>query len=296
MKIMEYVKADTVIHRLNPISKLIYALVVLVIVFIANALQDSIMLILWLILSLILWKIGKVSLRYYLGLAKLLLGVIIFVIVVQGFMYRGTTPLFVIGHWQIPGGADLGVFTLEGLLFGIMIAIRVLAAVAAYPVLTLTTSYLKLMESLSRAKVPVRYAFILVAGIRSVPLIQETWSTVIDAQKIRGYDIDKMNPFKKAFSYIPILTPMVLLLLRKANDMQIAIEARAFGSPVKRTLMTDVGFHLRDFVFLIIVFFLAGLTIYVKLFMPNMLWDLTMYYLKYMWNLFYSFISKYLPI
>ena len=292
MRVMEYIKADTAIHRLNPITKLIYAVIVLIVVFMSSMIQDIVVLFMWLLFTLMLWKIGKVSLKYYLGLVKILIGIIIFIIVIQGFMYRGETVLFTIGHYKIPGGADLGEFTLEGLLFGVMVSVRVLTAVAAFPILTLTTSYLKLMESLSKIKVPIKYSFILVAGIRSVPLIQETWSTVVDAQKIRGYDIDRMNPIKKAFSYIPIITPMVLLLLRKANDMQVAIEARAFGTPVKRTIMTDVGFHLRDILFLAIVFSLLGLSVYLKIFMPNYMWNLFVKYLNMLWEFIYEQFSR----
>ncbi len=292
MRVVEYIKADTFIHRLNPISKLIYTLLTLVVVFISTFTQDIIVLLIWLGVALIFWRIAKISIRYFMGFVKLLAGIIIFIIIIQGFMYRGQTPLFVIGHYQIPGGADIGVFTYEGLMFGIMISIRVLTAVSVLPLLTMTTSYLRLMESLTRLKVPFKYSFIFVAGMRSVPLIQETWNTVVEAQKLRAFDIDRMNIFKKAFkAYIPIVTPLVLLLLRKANDMQIAIETRAFGAPVKRTFLEDISFHARDFIFLGIVFALFALTIYIKIFLAKELWNLLITYLTE----FFEYLISFLP-
>jgi len=274
MRIVEYIKADTFIHRLNPISKLTYVILTLILVFISTFTQDIIILLIWLSTALIFWKIGKISIKYFMSLVKILMGIIIFIIVVQGFMYRGETALFVLFHYRIPGGADIGVFTYEGLMFGIMISVRVITAVAVLPLFTFTTSYLRFMETMTRLRVPFKYSFIFVAGMRSVPLIQETWRTVTEAQKLRAFDIDKMNIFKKAFkAYIPIVTPLVLLLLRKANDMQIAIETRAFGAPVQRTFMEDIYLHARDYIFLAFVFSLFAFCVYLKLFYAQELWN-----------------------
>jgi len=274
MRVVEYIKADTFIHRLNPISKLLYTLLTLIIVFISTFTYDIIILLLWLATALILWRVAKISIRYFMSFVKILAGIIIFIIVVQGFMYRGETPLFVIGHYRIPGGADIGVFTYEGLMFGVMLSIRVLTAVSVLPLFTMTTPYLRLMESLTRLKIPFKYSFIFVAGMRAVPMIQETWNTVVEAQKLRAFDIDRMNIFKKAFrAYIPILTPLILLLLRKANDMQIAIESRAFGASTKRTFLEDTGFHKEDYIFLAVILGLFAVTVYLKLFLANEIWD-----------------------
>lgn len=273
MRVVEYIKADTLVHRLNPIVKLVYVLLTLIIVFVCSRTPDMLVLIFWLIVALIFWKIGKLKIRYFMGLVKLLSGIIIFIIIIQGFMYRGETPLFVIGHYQIPGGADIGVFTYEGLMFGIMISLRVVTAVAVLPLLTMTTSYLRLMEALTKLRIPFRFSFAFVAGMRSVPIIQETWKTIVEAQKLRAFDIDRMNIFKKAFkAYIPIVVPLVLLLLRHANNMQIAIETRAFGAPRKRTFLEDVSIHLRDVIFLIFIIGLFIFSLFFKFFYADILW------------------------
>lgn len=275
MRAIEYIKADTFIHRLNPISKLVYVILTLILVFLSTFTQDIIILLAWLITALIFWRIAKISIRYFMGLVKLLMGIIIFIIIIQGFMYRGETTIFTLFHYRIPGGADIGVFTYEGLMFGVMISVRVLTAIAVLPLFTFTTSYLRFMETMTRLKVPFKYSFVFVAGMRSVPMIQETWQTVADAQKLRAFDIDKMNIFKKAFkAYIPIVTPLVLLLLRKANDMQIAIETRAFGAPVERTILEDILFHARDYIFLAFVIAFFAFSLYIKFFYIQDMWNI----------------------
>lgn len=272
---MEYIKEDTIIHRLNPFAKFLYMLLTLILVFTANFSFDVLVLFIWLFVTLILWRFGKISIKYLGTIFKLLLGVSIFIILIQGFMYRGQTPLFTIGHWKIWGGADLGVFTLEGLIFGISLVSRILTAVCAIPLVTMTTSSSKLMESLTRMKVPFSISFMFVTAMRFVPTIQEIWRTIIDAQKLRGFNFDKMNIFKKLTrAYIPIITPLILLSLRKANDLEIAIESRGFGALEKRTFMEDVDFHKSDIVFMVFSIALFIFCVIFKLFYACALWDM----------------------
>jgi energy-coupling factor transporter transmembrane protein EcfT len=40
----------------------------------------------------------------------------------------------------------------------------------------------------------------------------------------------------------------VLTLLRRASDLDIAIESRAFGAPVRRTSLEELTFNLADYV------------------------------------------------
>jgi energy-coupling factor transport system permease protein len=242
-------------------------------VFIANFVSDALMLLIWLAATLILWCIAKVKISYFGTILKLLMGVSIFIIVVQGFMYRGETPIFVIGHLEIWGGADLGVFTLEGLTFGIALVIRIVTAVCAIPLVTMTTSPSKLMESLTKLKIPFSYTFMLVTAMKFTPTVQEIWRSIIDAQKIRGFDFDKMNIFKKLGAYIPILIPLILISLRKANDLEVAIESRAFGAPIKRTFVEDVSFHRTDMFFICIFIALFVSCIFFKLFYAPSLWN-----------------------
>jgi energy-coupling factor transporter transmembrane protein EcfT len=57
-----------------------------------------------------------------------------------------------------------------------------------------------------------------------------------------------MNYFKKLIKgYVPLFIPLVLTLLRRTADMDMAIESRGFGAPVKRTYLEEIRPHLADF-------------------------------------------------
>lgn len=258
---LQYIKADTPLHRMHLLVKLVYLMLTLVLVMISTSFRDALPLLLWLIFSLSLWRLGAISLRYMRVVLKVLAGVIIFIIVVQAFMYRGETPLLVLGHWRIWGGADLGVITYEGLLFGLLVSLKIITAVAAIPVFVMTTSPSKLMETMVKFRIPISFAFALVSGMRFTPLVLDTWRRIVDAQKLRAFDMEAMNILKRAFkAYVPIATPLILILLRRAYDLQIAIESRGFGAPKPRTFLEDIRFKLSDTLALVsvtLIFILA---------------------------------------
>jgi energy-coupling factor transport system permease protein len=263
---LQYVKADTPLHRMHLLVKLVYIMLTLVLVMLSTSFRDTPPLLLWLILSLSLWRLGAITLRYMKVVLKVLAGVIIFIVVVQAFMYRGETPLLVLGHWRIWGGADLGVITYEGVLFGLLISLKIITAVAAIPIFVMTTSPSKLMETLVRLRVPISFAFALVSGMRFTPLVLDTWRRIVDTQKLRAFDIEAMNIVRRAFkAYVPIATPLILILLRRAYDLQIAIESRGFGAPKQRTFLEDIRFKPLDALALIFFVLFFALAIALKL-------------------------------
>mgnify|MGYP000123676362 CR=1 FL=1 len=271
---LQYIKADTPLHRMHLLVKLVYVILTLVLVMLSTSFQDAPILFIWLVFSLVLWRLGAITIRYMKVVLKVLAGVMIFIIVVQAFMYRGETPLLVIGHWRIWGGADLGVVTYEGVLFGLLISLKIVTAVAAIPIFVMTTSPLKLMETLVKFRVPVSFAFALVSGMRFTPLVLETWSRIVDAQKLRAFDIEAMNVVKRAFkAYVPIATPLILILLRRAYDLQIAIESRGFGAPTPRTFLEEIRFRPSDALALITFILVFALCMAIKFLYAEAVWS-----------------------
>lgn len=285
MSSIEYVKADTIVHRLNPVSKLAYLFFTLALVFITTTTESIIFLFVWLIGELILWKLGKVSAKKFSMILKAMVGISIFVFIIQAIMYRGATPILVIGHLKIPGGADLGVITLEGVFFGSMIVVRIITAVLAIPIFTMTTKPIDLMESLAKLRIPFVYSFMLVTAMRFTPMVQNTWDQIVNAQKLRKFDIDKMNIFSKVIkAYVPMLVPLLLILLRDANQLQIAIESRAFGSSKVRTPIAQSNFQLRDLLFLTVTIGLFTSLLIGNLFYTHFIWDLLLSSLKLLFS------------
>jgi len=109
------------------------------------------------------------------------------------------------------------------------------------PLLTSTTTLPKLMAGLAAIRLPYKFIFTFGVAMRLVPLVMSTYFDIMASQRLRGHDISEMNYFKRLIKgYVPLFIPLVLTLLRRTADMDVAIESRGFGAPVKRTYLEDI--------------------------------------------------------
>ncbi|MGD2104224.1 MAG: energy-coupling factor transporter transmembrane component T [Anaerolineae bacterium] len=249
-----YTHLDTPIHRLHPLVKMVYVLLTLVLVMYPIRETDMSILLIWLGFSALRWVLARVELRRFATLLKILLGTFIFLVLVQGLTYRGgDTPLIVLGHLRL-WEADLGVITREGVWFGLVLCVRILVATSSLPLFVMTTSTSEIMTAMGRLRVPHTLTFMFVSALSFTNLIFEMWNSIVDAQKLRAFDIDGMNVFQRAFkAYIPIITPLILLLFRKANDFQIAMETKGFGAPIEPTAIETLSARWVDYLWLALI-------------------------------------------
>jgi energy-coupling factor transport system permease protein len=73
-----------------------------------------------------------------------------------------------------------------------------------------------------------------------------------------------MNYFKRLIKgYVPLFIPLVLTLLRRTADMDVAIESRGFGAPVKRTYLEEIKPTRADWIALVIsILLFTGIIVY----------------------------------
>lgn len=252
--IFRYTHLNTPMHRLHPLVKVVFVLLTLVLVMYPVKQGDMPILLIWLGLSAILWTVARIELRRFAALLKILAGTFAFLIVIQGFTYRGGhTPLITFGHltlWE----ADLGVLTREGAWFGALLCVRILVATSALPLFVMTTSTSGIMTTMNSLRVPRTASFMFVSALSFTSLLFEMWNSIVDAQKLRAFDIDSMNLVKRAVkAYVPIITPLILLLFRKANDFQVAMETKGFGAPIKPTEIDTLTSRPSDYAWLALI-------------------------------------------
>lgn len=244
-----YLDSNTFVHHLHPAVKLGFVLITLVVILLpyAASARDFAALGIWFVLTVVTWALAGIDPRRFTLLIKILMVTFTFLILVQGFMYRGGRPILVLGHVPIPGGADLGVMTDQGVLFGLLLCVRVLVAMAALPVFVTTTSPSRIISMCRQMGIPHRFAFVFVTALTFTDQIFEMWNSIIEAQKLRGFDIGSLGFVDKLRrGFIPIITPMVLLLFRRGDELEIAMEGRGFGGPTPPTEMEPLSFKWPD--------------------------------------------------
>jgi energy-coupling factor transport system permease protein len=110
------------------------------------------------------------------------------------------------------------------------------------------------MTAMAKLRVPRVATFMFISALSFTTLLFEMWASIVEAQKLRAFDIDRMNVVKRAIrAYIPIITPLILLLFRKANDFQIAMETKGFGAPIEATEIEVLHTRPADFLWLALI-------------------------------------------
>ncbi len=250
----EYVKKDTPLDRMNPLVKLLYMAFALILVVQCTRIDNISILLLWILIASTWWIVGKVELRSLGFLLKLLSFLFVFLFIVQGLTYRFGDPTVIIRLFDLPivdNGVlvvNYGEITVGGVMYGLVIALRVIAVVMVIPIFTMTSPMSRISASLAKIRVPQKVIFMFITAMRFVPLVQDSMDNIIEAQKIRGFDLDSASTYQKLRrAYIPIITPLLLLMFRRAMDLEVAINARAFGAKKERTNVEDISFKARDY-------------------------------------------------
>ncbi len=150
------------------------------------------------------------------------------VLVVNLFFFpNGATVLFRIG----PIAA-----TAEGLAFAIETLARLLAITGALALFYLTTPIGSLVVDLERRGVSARLAFVVSSSVRTVPAIVERAGEIAAAQRARGLDTEG-SVWRRIRGVLPLVAPVLLGSIGEVEERAMALEARGFSRPGRRSLL-----------------------------------------------------------
>ena len=135
--------------------------------------------------------------------------------------------------------------------------VTVLVGLATSVLFLSTTKVEEFTAGLMRLGVPYRVGFAISLSFRLVPLFIDSAFTVVQAQRLRGYDFDRGGPLTRVRRYVPVVIPVFMGALRKANAMAMALEARGFGMNPRPTSFVDYPMRPRDFAALAILILIA---------------------------------------
>jgi energy-coupling factor transport system permease protein len=126
--------------------------------------------------------------------------------------------------------------TAEGVAFAIEILIRILAIAGAITLFYLTTDPRALTLDLERRGVSPRVAFVANASIQTVPAMLERANAITAAQRARGLDTEG-SLLRRIRGVVPIVAPTILSSIAEVEERTMALEARGFTRPGRRTLL-----------------------------------------------------------
>lgn len=253
---LEYIHRDSLIHELHPLTKLFWALVVMILSFIFNNPWFLASIIVTVVLVGFIGKVGKETLLYLSALVIIAAFVFLFQIL---FRPEGEL-LFTIfpKSWPLVGGwlpvTDMG------LRYGFAMSLRMIALVSVLPVILTTTQPRDIVMALvEKLHVPYDYAFMFTTALRFMPIILSEVSTISQAQRSRAYATEGWNPFRKLKAFAPIALPIVFIAIEKADRLGLCMELRGYGSP-NRTYLRILSIKYKDWIamaFMILVVILS---------------------------------------
>jgi len=83
-------------------------------------------------------------------------------------------------------------------------------------------------------------------AFRLVPVFLDAAATVVQAQRCRGLEFDRGGLWQRLRRYIPVIVPVFMGGLRRADNMAMALEARGFQSSSPRTSLYESRFGMLD--------------------------------------------------
>lgn len=256
--LVTYIPGNSFMHRLDPRSKIIFMILISTAVF---AIQNMLVCAIILALMIILWLLARLPIKTVFSFLRALFPVFVFLFIVQAIFYPGTHALIkpLIPRF-IPLVGGMGQITLEGMLFAVLLMLRLLAMVILLPLVSMTTPVHVFALGLVRLGLPYSLAYTTTAALNLVPILQNEASVIVDAQRLRAMQtFEKGRLIDKLRAYPALVTPLVIGAMRHAQSMAVAMDSRAFGATKKRTYIEDIQFHPADWVFMILsIVFTAG--------------------------------------
>ncbi|MEO8355911.1 MAG: energy-coupling factor transporter transmembrane component T [Chloroflexota bacterium] len=224
-----YVKRDSALHRLNPLTKIILALSIILVSFFSPWYWTAPILLLLVVVPLSF--IGRVSKEYFITALRLILPAAGFIFIMQAlFQPVGETIIFKFWFLDV---------TQESLLFAFRIAMRITVMISSFTLLLMTTHPSELMSDLTRRGLPGQFAYVIISSLQILPQMQARAQTIIAAQRSRGLDTES-SFLRRAGSLIPLVGPLVFGSLVEVEERAIAIEARGFTSTRVKTSLHEI--------------------------------------------------------
>ncbi len=251
----QFFPGDTIVHRLDPRTKLLAVLLYIVALFQAKG---------WVGYGLVLLVTALCMAMSHISPKNIFKGMkpMLFIIVLTALLnifYTAGTPI-------LPGW----IVTWEGIDRAVKMILRIVLLITGTFLLTYTTSPMALTDGMEvllgpmkKIGVPVHEMTLMMSmALRFIPTLIEETDKIMSAQKARGADFESGNLIQRAKALLPILVPLFVSSFRRADELAVAMESRCYHGGSGRTRMKQLRMERRDWIALALsVLFLAAVIV-----------------------------------
>ena len=249
MTLGQFFPGYSVIHKLDPRTKIIISVLFIITVFLAN---NPITLAFLVLVTFIMIMMSRISAKVIFKSIRPLVFILAFTAILNLFLTKGQgEPIL---HFWI-----IKIYE-EGIVRAVFMFVRVIIFILSSTVLlTYTTSPISLTDGiesllspLKKIKVPVHsFAMMMSIALRFIPILVEETEKIMNAQKSRGADFSSGGLIKRAKALIPILIPLLASAFNRADELATAMECRCYRGDKNRTKLVKLEYKTRDAVWMI---------------------------------------------
>ena len=239
----QYFPGNSLIHRLDPRTKLIALIFYIIALFSAGDWLSYCLVFLFLASCIC---ISQIPVKAFVRGMKPLMLILVFTGILNLFFTPGDTALF--SFWRIT-------VTLEGVTRAIFMIARILLLISGTFLLTYTTSPISLTDGLESLLSPLKklrfpvheLSMMMCIALRFIPTLIEETNKIMSAQKARGADFENGSLMKRVKALIPILVPLFISAFRRADELATAMECRCYHGGEGRTKMKLLRYKRCDY-------------------------------------------------
>lgn len=255
LTIGQYFPGDSVIHRLDPRTKITLSFMYIMVLFFVKTFSAYAMALIYLYTVM---KIADIPFSMLFKGIKSLIFIIVLTLALNIFMIEGETLFTIFGLTA----------SKEGLRYAIFMALRLILMVMGSAVMTLTTSPIRLTDGLEKIMKPLEVikvpaheiSMMMTIALRFIPTLMEETQKIIKAQKARGANFEEGSIVKRAKALVPILIPLFISSFRRADELANAMEARLYRGGNDRTKLNPLKYQKRDYLaYTFVILYFAGM-------------------------------------
>jgi energy-coupling factor transport system permease protein len=241
----QYLPTGSVIHKTDPRIKILIIFVYIVFLFMIQSFLGYGLMVLWVIAATLA---SKLPLKMIFRGLKPLRWIILITFIINILFTQGT-PLFTIGPASV---------SKEGVILALRMAVRLSLLVLGTSLLTLTTSPVTLTDGIEGLLSPIKkvgfpaheLAMMITIALRFIPTLIDETDKILKAQMARGADFESGNIINRAKNMVPLIVPLLLSSINRADELSIAMEARCYNGDKGRTKLNPLELKTNDFLIL----------------------------------------------
>ncbi len=240
----QYFDSGSFIHRLDPRTKLLALIFLIVFMFIAGNFYG---LLLFSIITVFLMIVSKVPLKMFLKNIKAVLPIVIFTGLIN--MFYSDQGKVLLSFWKL-------MITTQSLSRAGFMALRIVLLILISSILTYATTPNDLTDAIESLLLPLKFiglktavhtiAMMMTIALRFIPTLVEETDKIMNAQKARGADLENGKLKERVKALIPILIPLLISSVRRAYELAEAMECRCYNGGEGRVRMKKLRYSAKD--------------------------------------------------